>query len=92
MAAIAISGETAAALPQLEQPVIVPQVGHTGPISSLTYSPDGRRIASGSWDGTIRIWDVGSRRLLRMMGTDGAVTSVSFILDGRRIVDRKSVV
>lgn len=32
--------------------------GHTGPISSLAVSPDGTMLASGSWDRTVRIWDL----------------------------------
>ena len=32
--------------------------GHTRGIQSLVFSPDGRTLASGSWNGTIRLWEV----------------------------------
>jgi WD40 repeat protein len=31
--------------------------GHDDPVSSLAYSPDGKRIVSGSWERTILVWD-----------------------------------
>ena len=35
--------------------------GHEGPISTLAFTPDGRNLISGSWDRTIRIWNVFDR-------------------------------
>lgn len=35
--------------------------GHEGPISSLAFTPDGRMLVSGSWDKTIRTWNVFDR-------------------------------
>ncbi len=32
--------------------------GHTKRVSSVEWSPDGAWLVSGSWDGTVRYWDV----------------------------------
>ena len=33
-------------------------VGHEGPVSSLFFSPIKATLVSGSWDRTVRVWDV----------------------------------
>jgi len=33
--------------------------GHTYRVSSVSFSPDGQTLASGSWDGVLRLWKVG---------------------------------
>ena len=35
--------------------------GHEGPVSTLSFTPDGGTLVSGSWDRTIRIWSIFSR-------------------------------
>src|SRR5262249_53427948 len=44
-------------------------VGHSSPILSIVYSPDGKTIATGSVDGTVRLWDAdtgGHRKTLAL--------------------------
>ena len=35
--------------------------GHSGPISSLSFAPNGGNLVSGSWDRTVRIWSLFAR-------------------------------
>ena len=45
--------------------------GHSDFISDLEFSPDGARLMSTSWDGTIRIYDVASGSELQTFSNDG---------------------
>ena len=57
--------------------------GHTGPISCITFSPDGRRIATASQDQTIKIWDAeDGREVLTLRGHTHVVQCVTFSPDG----------
>jgi len=57
-------------------------VAHADHISSLAFSSDGRWIASGSQDQTVKLWDVGTKQLLRTFTLSSTVTAVSFSRDG----------
>ncbi|KAJ7238833.1 WD40-repeat-containing domain protein [Mycena haematopus] len=56
--------------------------------SSVVFSPDGKRIVSGSYDKTVRIWDAETGAKLRDLlgGHTDLVTSVAFSPDSKRIV------
>jgi WD40 repeat protein len=58
--------------------------GHTDWVNSVAFSPDGRLLASGSSDRTIKLWDVATGREVRTLsGHTDIVTSVAFSPDGR---------
>ncbi len=58
--------------------------GHSHNISSLTWSPDGRFLATGSWDQSVIIWDVstGKRAATLTEGLDEVVNTVAWSPDG----------
>lgn len=61
--------------------------GHQGAITSLTFTPDGRYLISGSRDRTVRIWNSGTWELLAILtGHTQAVTSVASSQNGQWIV------
>eukprot|EP00949_MAST-11_sp_MAST-11-sp1_P001446 g1446.t1 len=62
-------------------------VGHEIGISALAFSTNGDRIASGSWDYTLRTWKVSTgEAIFTMKGSDGGVTAVAFSHDDSKIV------
>ena len=62
------------------------QQGHTDSVNSVSFSPDGKKIVSGSDDETIRIWDIGTGLQICKLSTGHCVDSVSFSPDGKKIV------
>ncbi len=56
--------------------------GHTAAVESVTYSKDGKYLATGSWDNTVRLYTVdtnGYPKFLRTIsGHFGAVTAIAF--------------
>ncbi|KAF7508093.1 hypothetical protein GJ744_009675 [Endocarpon pusillum] len=60
--------------------------GHSGPIYSVTFSADSRRLASASSDRTVRLWDSETGALQQTLeGHSKSVNSVAFSADGRRL-------
>jgi WD40 repeat protein len=57
--------------------------GHAGPVFASAVSPDGRHLATGDYDGIVRLWDVETGVERWRHETPGApVTAVAFARDG----------
>ena len=60
--------------------------GHTNSVTSVSWSPDGTRIVSGSDDSTVRVWEVATgTEIVTLEGHTGSVYSVSWSWDGTRV-------
>ena len=60
--------------------------GHTDSVNAVAFSPDRTTLASGSSDGTVRLWGVAQRELLGILKEHSyPVTAVDFSHDGRLV-------
>jgi WD40 repeat protein len=61
--------------------------GHKNTVNTMVFSPDGRWLASGSADLTIRLWDVAGGNLLNTLtGHTTAVNAIAFSPNGKMLV------
>jgi energy-coupling factor transporter ATP-binding protein EcfA2 len=61
--------------------------GHNGSVNSVSFSPDGKTLVSGSDDNTIKLWNVETGKEIRTLkGHDNWVRSVNFSPDGKTLV------
>jgi WD40 repeat protein len=67
---------------------VVVQSGHAAAVTAVAISGDGRSIASGGMDESVKLWDVASGQALRTFSGDGLLwpTAVALNADGSRLV------
>ncbi|GFF65994.1 vegetative incompatibility protein HET-E-1 [Aspergillus lentulus] len=68
-------------------PMIQALAGHVETIEIVTFSPDGKQIASGSYDGMIKLWDTVTGSLQRTLsGHSAQITAMAFLPDSKLIM------
>lgn len=74
-----------AALPNITTDIVLE--GHERRVTFGTFSPDGQRIITASYDGTARLWDAASGRMeLALAGHASRVAHAAFSPDGSKVV------
>ena len=71
-------------------PEIFVQKGHSGNVSTICFSPDGKYLASGSSDKNIKLWEVGTGREIRTFVAPDMIDFVAFSPDGKALLSLES--
>jgi WD40 repeat protein len=65
--------------------------GHTNSVNAVSFSPDGKLLATGSVDNTVKLWDTTTgKEIQTLSGHTNSVNAVSFSPDGKRLATGSS--
>jgi uncharacterized delta-60 repeat protein len=80
------SQEAAQILQNNSLAVPITSMAHDGAVSALAFSPNGKVVASGSYDNTVRVWDALTGKEIARMTHGGPVYALAFSPDGKVVV------
>ena len=73
-------------VPFIERNPDCPVTGHWDVVSSVRFSPDGKQLASGSHDATVRVWDPASGECLATLNVESTIFDIAWNNDGTKLV------
>lgn len=65
-------------------------LGHMSTVNAVTFSPDGKRLASGGKDQVIVLWDLPTGKIFAKTALQDSIVAVTFSPDGRLLLIRQS--
>ncbi len=85
-----LEGSTALRRSLALQPRIIAELQHNSSVNAVAFSPDGRKVATASYDNTARLWDVETEKQIQRLEHDGSVYGVAFSPDGKKLATASS--
>jgi tRNA A-37 threonylcarbamoyl transferase component Bud32 len=86
IALLALAVFLAGKKPPLVDDSLLTLTGHTDEVTGVAWSPDSKRLASASTDGTVKVWDAETgQQGLTLRGHTGPVAAVAWSPDGKRL-------
>ena len=80
-----LEGSTALRRSLALQPRIIAELQHNSSVNAVAFSPDGRKVATASYDNTARLWDVETGKQIQRLEHDRSVNAVAFSPDGQKL-------
>ena len=85
-----LEGSTALRRSLALQPRIIAELQHNSSVNAVAFSPDGRKVATASYDNTARLWDVETGKQIQRLEHDGSVYGMAFSPDGQKLATASS--